>query len=96
MTENKNINHALPSSKSVQDAIVRVEDFREACRWGLEQGLWATIDFPSKHHINKILTLQYKNKKDILDFYGPGLTDRALKVLPYCKAYVQFTREINE
>ena len=83
----------LTSKKMLEDAIKRVEDFREACVWQLENGLWMTVDFLSKHHINRILSLQYRNKAELVEFYGEGLTDRALKTIPYCKAYVQFTRD---
>lgn len=86
----------LTNKKALEEAIKRVEDFRAACIWQLDNGLWMTVDFLSKHHINKILSLQYRDKPDLVEFYGPGLTDRALKAISYCKAYVLFTRDTNE
>lgn len=87
---------SLTNKRSLEDAVKRVEEFREACIWQLDNGLWMTIDFLSKHHINRILSLQYRNRKDLVDLYGEGLTDHALKMIPACKAYVSFTRDINE
>lgn len=83
----------LPSKRSIEEAIKRFEDFRSFCQYELDVGLWGTIDFPSKHHINKILQLQYKKQTEIVEFYGPGLADHINKVIPKCKAYVLFLRD---
>lgn len=86
----------LPSRKSIEDAIKVVDDFRAVCRHQLDVGYWATTDFPSKHHINKILQLQYISKDELFDWYGQGLARRINSMISICKAYLTFLREDHE
>jgi hypothetical protein len=83
----------LPSKKSIEDALSVLDEFRAVCRHQLDHGYWATVDFPSKHHINRLLQLQYMNKDDLASTYGPGLTKRINGTISICKAYVAFLRE---
>ena len=86
----------LPSKKSVEDAIKIIDDFRAVCRHQMDVGYWATTDFPSKHHINKVLQLQYPNQEDLINYYGNGLTRRINSMVSICKAYISFLREDYE
>lgn len=82
----------LPSRKALKKSTDTVHNFREFCKHQMELGYWATIDFPSKHHVNNILQLQYRNRTDLLDFYGTALTEAALELVPTCKSYLEFLR----
>lgn len=93
MNENK---MKLPNKRSLEESLIRFDEFRILCQFQMEVGYRSTIDFPSKHHINKILQMQYRDKKDLLDLYGDGLTERILETIPFCKAYVSFVRETDE
>lgn len=86
----------LPSRKSIEGAINVVEDFRAVCKHQLDAGYWATTDFPSKHHINKILPLQYIDQDELVNYYGNGLTRRINIMVSICKAYISFLREDHE
>jgi hypothetical protein len=86
----------LPSKKSIDDSIKIIDDFRAVCRHQLDVGYWATVDFPSKHHINKILQLQYIHKDELHFAYGQGLARRINSMIHICKAYVAFLREEHE
>jgi hypothetical protein len=90
MSNNKN---SLPSKKSIEDAIKVIEDFRAVCRHQMDLGYWATVDFPSKHHINKILQLQYTDYSQIESVYGAGLSKRIKEMVTICKSYIAFLRE---
>ena len=86
---------SLPSKKSVEEAIRVIEAFRAMCQHQMDLGYWATIDFPSKHHFNKILPLSYRIEE--LDaMYGPGLARHIREIMPVCKAYTAFLRGPNE
>ena len=82
----------LPSKKAIETSIGVVEEFRDLCQLQLETGYWATVDFISKHHLNKILSLQYRPKAELEEFYGKGLTERAIRTIQICKAYLMFVR----
>jgi hypothetical protein len=86
----------LPSKRSIEDCVKVIDDFRDVCRHQMDLGYWATTDFPSKHHINKILQLQYVNKDEILETYGNGLSKRINYMIVVCKSYVAFLREDND
>lgn len=86
----------LPSKKSVEDAIKRIDDFRTLCQFQMEVGYRSTIDFPSKHHMNKILQMQYRDKRDLIGIYGNGLVEKIFKMMPYCKSYIVFLRDADE
>ncbi len=86
----------LPSKRSVEESLGRFDDFRILCQFQMEVGYRSTIDFPSKHHINKILQMQYRDKKDLTELYGEGLVERIFATIPFCKAYVSFVRETDD
>lgn len=92
MKGSKNHKVQLPNKKAIKESIDTVEEFRLLCKHMLDTGLWATVDFPSKHHINNLLQLQYRKTALLINKYGYGLTNRALEMIPYCKAYLTFTR----
>ena len=91
-----NKHYSLPSKKSVDEAIKLIENFRDLCRHQMDVGLWATADFPSKHHINRLLQLGYRNRADLAREYGEGLARHIYEITPTCKAYVAFMRDANE
>jgi hypothetical protein len=83
----------LPTKKSIDDAIRVIEALRDMARHQMELGYWATVDFPSKHHINRVLQLSWRNRADLVSAYGEGLTRHIYEIIPICKAYVQFLRD---
>lgn len=86
----------LPSKRNIEESIKIIDDFRAVCRHQLDVGYWATVDFPSKHHINKILQLQYINRIELQNVYGQGLTRRINSMIHICKSYISFLREDYE
>lgn len=86
-------NISLPSKKSVEEAIRVIENFRDLCKHELEVGYWATTDFPSKHHINKLLQFSYRSKDDLIKVYGEGFVRHIFQVIPICKAYLAFVKD---
>jgi len=85
-----------PKKNKLVEALKVIEDFRLLCQFQMELGYWATTDFPTKHHLNKILSTQYMDKKLLEKVYGKGLAKRVNKLLPYCKHYASFTRLDSE
>lgn len=85
-----------PKEEKLKEALNAFEDFRDMCQHQMDLGYWATIDFPSKHHINKILSLQYIDKELLEMVYGKGMVARTFKLMPYCKSYIAFVRDIKE
>lgn len=82
-----------PKKEKLVDAVEIFEKFRDICIWEMDAGYWATVDFPSKHHINKILSIQYMDREVLEAVYGTGLIKKTFKLMPYCKHYVQFVKE---
>lgn len=82
----------LPSRRSVEDAIKVIEGFQAMCRHQMDLGYWATVDFPSKHHIGKILQMEWRDKAEVYRFYGDGLARHIYELLPVCQAYTRFLR----
>lgn len=95
MVKNKN-KEKWPKREKLVDAVEVFERFRDMCVWEMDLGYWATVDFPSKHHINKILSVQYMDKDTLEAVYGTGLVKRIFELMPYCKHYVQFVRGRDE
>lgn len=97
MSEDKKKSHgkSWPSKDKLQEALDVFEEFREICRLQMELGYWVTLDFPSKHHINKILSIQYMDKETLYRNYGSGLIARAQSMIPYCKYYLSFIRDVE-
>ena len=95
MSEDKKKNKSWPSRDKLQESLDVFEEFREICKLQMELGYWVTLDFPSKHHINKILSIQYMDKETLYKNYGPGLIARAKTMVPYCKNYLSFIRDVE-
>jgi hypothetical protein len=85
-----------PKRDRLRQAVDVIWRFQGMCKLQLDLGYVVTMDFPSKHHINKILSLQYMDKEAIESVYGKKLADQALKLVSACKHYVAFTREFND
>lgn len=81
-----------PKSDKLKEAVDRIYNFRLLCQYQMEVGYWATVDFPTKHHINKILALQYSEREDLERVYGEKLVSQALDLIPHCKGYLEFTK----
>lgn len=92
----KNNKTKLPSDRALREAIKAVEEFRLLCKFMLETGYWATVDFPSRHHINTLLQLQYRDVGELKKEYGLGLTRLALEELEKAKLYVEFLRDTHK
>lgn len=86
----------LYDKKKVEEAVTVFENFREACKLQIDLGYWVTIDFPSKHHLNHILAVQFLDSKDLELKYGAGLVNRLHKALPHAKRYLAFIRDLDE
>lgn len=84
-----------PKKEHLIEALKILDDFRAACRHQLDLGYWMTITFPSKHHINKILSTQYIDQALMRDAYGEGLTNQLLESVPLCKNYIAFLKVDN-
>jgi len=84
-----------PKKESLEDAIATFLGFQALCKHQMDLGYWATVDFPSKHHINKILSLQYMNRDFVDKIYGPTLAKRGLALIGVCKSYVDFARYVG-
>lgn len=92
----RNNNKKWPKRDKLIEAIDTFENFRGLCKLELDLGYWATVDFPSKHHINKILSVQYMDRDILIGIYGKVLTNRVFEVLPHCKNYLKFLRSVDE
>jgi hypothetical protein len=84
-----------PKRDKLRQAVDVIHTFQSMCRLQLDLGYFVTIDFPTKHHINKILSLQYMDLEVVRNVYGNILTEQALGLIPACKHYVSFTREFK-
>lgn len=87
---------SLPSKRSVEESIKVIENFRALCQHQWDLGYWATIDFPSKHHVNRILQMKYHDPAEIRSVYGNGLARHIDEIRPVCLAYRSFLRGPNE
>lgn len=84
-----------PKKEHLIDALNAIDTFRDICRYQLDLGYWMTVSFPSKHHLNKILSTQYIDRDVMIKSYGLGLTDRLAAAIPICKSYLAFLKEDN-
>lgn len=89
----KNRKPEWPQKDKLKDAIDVVHRFKEMCKHQLDLGHWATMDYPSKHHINKILSIQYMDPDFVKRVYGHGLYKQAKELLPACRAYIEFLKD---
>ena len=83
----------LPPNRAVEEAIDTIHGFRDLCKHKLDAGHWATTDFPSKHHINNLLQLQYRKVSELQNKYGRAQANVILETIPYCKSYLAFLRD---
>lgn len=83
-----------PNKKKLLEAVEMFENFREMCEMQFDLGYVVNMQFPSKHHINKIMSLEYlqEDPEVIRAAYGEALLERAIKLIPNCKAYVTWIR----
>lgn len=81
-----------PDRKLLAESVDIIWRFQKMCAFQLEIGNWVTMDYPTKHHINKILSLQYLEKDVVERVYGPALSNQALELVPVCKAYLDFIK----
>ena len=81
-----------PKKKKLIEAINVFRRFQEMCKLQIDLGYWVTMDFPTKHHINKILSLQYMDLNMIEKVYGKSLVREALGLIPACRSYIAFTK----
>jgi len=84
-----------PRKDKLEEAIDVMWRFKSMCNHQLDLGYWVTMDYPTKHHINKILSLQYMDAEVIRKVYGSKLAQRALELIPNCKLYIAFTKEYD-
>ena len=82
-----------PKREHLIQALDVFDQFRAACKLQLDLGYWMTVTFPSKHHLNKILSTQYIDKDLMTEVYGEILTKRLLDTIPACKGYLVFLRD---
>lgn len=93
MTKKQSKKGEWPKRDKLSEAVDVFWRFQEMCKLQLDLGYHVTMDFPTKHHINKILSLQYMDKEIIEKVYGSELVSRALELIPGCKLYIGFTKE---
>jgi hypothetical protein len=89
---NKKSDH-WPNRAKLLEAYEIFEEFRGMCQHQMDLGYWATIDFPTKHHLNKLLAIQYMEEELLIKVYGKALVTQVKKLIPYCKGYLNFVRE---
>jgi hypothetical protein len=85
-----------PKRDKLRQAVDVIWRFQGMCKLQLDLGYLITMDFPTKHHINKILSLQYMDPEVIENVYGKRLMEQALALVPVCQHYVAFTREFKD
>ena len=81
-----------PDRKLLAESVDIVWRFQKMCAFQLDVGNWVTMDYPTKHHINKILSLQYLESDVVQRVYGSTLSSRALELVPVCRAYLDFIK----
>jgi hypothetical protein len=85
-----------PKREKLIEALEIFQNFRDMCQFQMELGYWATMDFPTKHHLNKILSIQYMDKKMLEEVYGKVLVKRTFDMMPYCKSYISFVKMVKK
>lgn len=81
-----------PNKKKLQEAVDVFSNFRSMCELQFDLGYAVNVQFPSKHHINKILHIEYLTPEELEENYGEILTKKVFEFLPLCKNYVSFVR----
>jgi hypothetical protein len=82
-----------PRREKLVEALDRFNKFREACKLQLDLGYAFKVDFPSKLHLNKILSIQYIDRDVVEQIYGPALSKQIYIAIPHIKNYIKFTQE---
>ena len=93
---NKKKSDPWPKKQQLKDALDVFENFRALCQYQMDVGYWATTDFPTKHHLNKLLSIQYMDKEMLCMAYGDGLVEKVFEMIPYCKGYIAFVRDVKD
>ena len=84
-----------PHRRKLQEAVEVFENFREMCEMQFDLGYVFNTQFPSKHHINKILHIEYIPSEELNKLYSEALIKRAMRLIPACKSYILFVRGRN-
>lgn len=85
-----------PKKERLQEAVSIVWNFQQMCKLQMDKGYMATMDYPTKHHINKILAVEYHDQTMLEEIYGSKLLLRAKSLVPVCKAYLNFIKEYHD
>lgn len=85
-----------PNRDKLAESVDAVWKFQQMCKLQLDLGYWVTMDFPTKHHINKILSVQYIEKAMVDKVYGSTLAKMALDLIPACRNFIAFTKGTDE
>lgn len=91
--KDRGIKSEWPRKDRLKEAVDAVYNFQQMCKHQMDLGHWATMDFPSKHHINKILSIQYMDHNVVNRVYGEGLLKQVKELIPACRAYIEFLKE---
>lgn len=84
-----------PKKGKIVEALAIVRNFRDACKLQLDLGYPFKVAFPSKIHLNKILSIQYIERSIVENVYGIGLSREIYTYIPYIKNYIKFTQELE-
>lgn len=76
--------------KSLAKSVDIVERFQAMCKLQMDLGNWVTMDYPTKHHLNRILDVQFMENEYADGVYGQALAKRARDLVPYVKSYIRF------
>ena len=85
-----------PKREKLIQALDVFERFREQCKLQMDLGYWVTMDFPTKNHLNKILSFQYLDRDVAEKIYGSTLTARTYDMVPSAKNYIKFIQDTHE
>lgn len=84
-----------PNKKKLQEAVEIFDKFSQMCELQLDLGYVVPMQFPSKHHLNKILSIEYMDSAMLIQLYGAAFTQKAQRILPLCKTYVAYVRDVK-
>ena len=92
MSKNKQrqIKPSWPRRERLSEAVDCAWRFQQMCLLQMNLGNWATMDFPTRHHLNNILAIQFLEEHIAQSIYGGELAQRAADLIPSCKAYLAF------
>jgi hypothetical protein len=87
--------YVYPNREALKKSIDLLENLQTLCAFQLEVGLWASVDFPSRHHINRLLSLQYRPKQEVEHTYGEGFAARIYQSITLARAYLTFVKGLR-